>query len=244
MRTLLLTFAMTLVSASPALARPCGPIEQCPSNGVEHFMSLGALRDRGATWVRKHCGCDMRGGSSPSTSRASTVVLSDSAPAPGQPPAARDPKGRLGPTPAPVGDSAPALADDGPFASDLAAAAGRYKLPAHLLRAVMQVESGGNPMALSNKGAVGLMQLLPATARALGVDDIHDTAQNILGGARFLRILANRFDGDLVKVLSGYHAGSMRVAGRGATPFAATDDYVRKVLRLYYQLRDVAPRKG
>lgn len=246
MRLLLPTLAMLFLLPSPAWARPCGPIESCTVNGVENAMSLAVLRERhrGSTWARKHCGCDLHGGDPPSTSRASTVILSDSMPAPAPPPANRDPKGRLGPTPAPAQNIAALLADDGPFSSDLGAAAERYKLPVHLLRAVMQIESGGNPLALSNKGAVGLMQLLPGTARALGVDDIHDTAQNVLGGARFLRILANRFDGDLVKVLSAYHAGSMRVAGRDATPFAATDDYVRKILRLYYQLRDVAQRRG
>ncbi len=134
------------------------------------------------------------------------------------------------------------LPDDGPYAVELAQAAGRYHLPVHLVRAVMMVESGANPNVQSNKGAVGLMQLLPATAKALGVDDVHDPAQNIMGGARFLRVLANRFEGDLVKVLSGYHAGSMRVASRDATPFAATDDYVRKILKTYYQLRDAALR--
>jgi soluble lytic murein transglycosylase-like protein len=134
------------------------------------------------------------------------------------------------------------LADDGPYASEIAQAASRYRLPPQLVRAVMQVESGSNPLVVSNKGAVGLMQLLPATAAALGVEDIHDPAQNILGGARFLRVLANKFEGDLVKVLSAYHAGSMRVLSRDATPFAATDDYVRKVLKTYYQLRDAALR--
>ncbi len=149
-----------------------------------------------------------------------------------QPPVNRD-NAKHGPTLAPKDPL-----DTGIFADEIGAAAQRYKLPPQLIRAVMMTESGGNPLVLSNKGAVGLMQLLPATAREMGVDDIHDVAQNLMGGTRFLRVLANRFDGDLVKVLSAYHAGSTRVLGRDATPFAATDDYVRKVLRLYYQLRD------
>ena len=86
--------------------------------------------------------------------------------------------------------------------------------------------------------------VLAQSAKAMGVDDLYDTAQNVMGGARFLRVLANRFDGDLVKVLSAYHAGSTRVLGRDATPFAATDDYVRKVLKIYYQLRDAGERRG
>ena len=136
------------------------------------------------------------------------------------------------------------VVDLGPFSAEIAAAAERYRLPTALLRGVLTVESGGNPLAVSNKGAVGLMQLLPETAKAMGVDDLYDTAQNVMGGARFLRVLANRFDGDLVKVLSAYHAGSTRVLGRDATPFAATDDYVRKVLKIYYQLRDAGERRG
>lgn len=175
------------------------------------------------------------------------------APAPAAPPARRDAWGRRTPTPAPReveggSPSAPAQVDaspdGGPYAAEIAAAAARYKLPAALLRAVLTVESGGNVGAVSHKGARGLMQLMPATAKALGVNDVEDPAQNIMGGARFLRILANRFQGDLVKVLSAYHAGSLRVLTRDGTPFAATDEYVRKVLRVYYQLRDQAARRG
>ncbi len=213
-------------------------------------------------------GCNWRGGAAPAAGGGGTTVLSNSpgysAPAAPQPSAAapaarRDAWGKRSPTPAPAqpadhnpaparDDPPPAkndlsnLPDDGPYAVELAQAAARYHLPVHLVRAVMMVESGGNPNVQSNKGAIGLMQLLPATAKALGVDDVHDPAQNIMGGARFLRVLANKFEGDLVKVLSGYHAGSMRVASRDATPFAATDDYVRKVLKIYYQLRDAALR--
>jgi hypothetical protein len=222
---------------------------------------------RSDTWIAKRCevsyadppGCSWRGGGSSGGSSGGgggTVVLTSggysapSAPsaASGSPaPARRDAWGRRSPTPAPARDGAgdgpgAALADDGPYASEIAQAASRYRLPPQLVRAVMQVESGSNPLVVSNKGAVGLMQLLPATAAALGVEDIHDPAQNILGGARFLRVLANKFEGDLVKVLSAYHAGSMRVLSRDATPFAATDDYVRKVLKTYYQLRDAALR--
>jgi soluble lytic murein transglycosylase-like protein len=129
-------------------------------------------------------------------------------------------------------------ADTGPFSAAIKRAAERYKLPADLIRAVMKVESGYKPEATSVKGAVGLMQLMPATAAAMGVKDPRDPQQNIMGGARFLRVLANRFRGDLVKVLSAYHAGSTRVKRRGATPFAKTDSYVRKVLGIYYALRD------
>lgn len=222
---------------------------------------------RSDAWIAKRCevsyadppGCSWRGGgSSGGSGGGGTVVLTSGGySAPSAPsaasaspaPARRDAWGRRSPTPAPARDgsgegASQALADDGPYASEIAQAASRYRLPPQLVRAVMQVESGSNPLVVSHKGAVGLMQLLPATAAALGVEDIHDPAQNILGGARFLRVLANKFEGDLVKVLSAYHAGSMRVLSRDATPFAATDDYVRKVLKTYYQLRDAALRDG
>ncbi|MEY3014305.1 MAG: hypothetical protein RIT45_3040 [Pseudomonadota bacterium] len=152
----------------------------------------------------------------------------------------RDVAGRRGTTPAPTRIETPPVhkPDRGPYSAEIEAAAARYKIPADLVRAVIQVESAFNPTALSVKGAVGLMQLLPDTGRAMGADDLRDPAQNIAAGTRFLRLLANRFGGDLVKVLSAYHAGSTRVLRREATPFAATDSYVRKVLGVYYALRD------
>ncbi len=245
---LVLLLSVGFIERSAFAVGTCGTIIQCGS-GLDYF-TIDALpaSSRTPQWILKNCKCIWRGGSSHGAARgsgATTVLQADALPPADhvQQPIARDPKGKLGPTPAPLADVTMDAAES-PFATDLSGAASRYKLPVHLLRAVMHVESGGNPMAQSNKGAVGLMQLLPVTATALGVDDIHDTAQNIMGGARFLRILANRFDGDLVKVLSAYHAGSMRVQGRDATPFAATDDYVRKVLRLYYQYRDQTARRG
>lgn len=234
---------------------------------VWRVINLKSLRATGRNdlWIKKKCrvdfvepdGCDWKSGVGGGGTAGSTVVLpgagysppmgapgaATTLPATTSPGVRRDAWGKRTPTPAPAREeaSAPvALADDGPWAAEIAQAAARYRLPAALIRAVMQVESGGNPQVVSNKGAVGLMQLLPATATALGVEDVHDPGQNILGGARFLRVLANKFEGDLVKVLSAYHAGSMRVVTRDATPFAATDDYVRKILKSYYQLRDAA----
>jgi len=216
-------------------------------------MSVKELRSRrkGDKWIAAHCqpmsvepaNCDWKhlgttGSPAPDVQRPGRA-LADAT----EVVASRDPRGKLGPTPAPPREPA-AVIDTGPFSAEIAAAAERYKLPTALLRGVLQVESGGNPLAVSHKGAVGLMQLLPDTAKAMGVDDLYDTAQNVMGGARFLRVLANRFDGDLVKVLSAYHAGSTRVLGRDATPFAATDDYVRKVLKIYYQLRDAGERRS
>lgn len=111
----------------------------------------------------------------------------------------------------------------------------RYRLPESLLRAVIHTESNFYPRAVSRAGATGLMQLMPATARMLGVDDPMDPAQNIFGGARYLRMLANRYDGDMVLVLAAYNAGAGNVEKYGGVPpFEETRAYVRAVLRRYY----------
>ena len=101
--------------------------------------------------------------------------------------------------------------------------------------AVIAVESGWNPRAVSRAGALGLMQLMPATARDMYVADIFDPAQNIEGGARYLRLLQDRFGGDLEKVLAAYNAGPERVLRHGGAvpPIPETQAYVRKVLALY-----------
>ena len=86
-------------------------------------------------------------------------------------------------------------------------AARLYQLPESFIRAVMRVESDFNPTVVSRAGAMGLMQLMPRTARSMGVSDPFDARQNINGGARYLRILANRFKGDLVLTVAAYNAG-------------------------------------
>ena len=114
-------------------------------------------------------------------------------------------------------------------------AAERYGLPVPLLKAVMAVESNFNPAAVSEKGATGLMQLMPGTAREMYVYDVYDPAQNIEGGARYLRHLHNEFGNDLVMVLAAYNAGpeAVRRAGRAVPPIRETQEYVSKVLSLY-----------
>ena len=115
------------------------------------------------------------------------------------------------------------------------AAADKYGLAPPLLKAVMAAESNFNPAAVSEKGATGLMQLMPATARDMYVVDLLDPVQNIEGGARYLRILQDRFGGDLQKVLAAYNAGPERVERHGGAvpPIPETQAYVRKVLVLY-----------
>jgi soluble lytic murein transglycosylase-like protein len=116
-------------------------------------------------------------------------------------------------------------------------AADRYHLPPAFVLAVIKVESGFNPRAVSRVGARGLMQLMPGTAQSLGVDDSFDPRQNVMGGCKYLRMLANRFDGDMARTLAGYHAGGGAVAKKEGVPYAATEQYVRWVLDRYYQYK-------
>ena len=117
-------------------------------------------------------------------------------------------------------------------------AARLYQLPESFIRAVMRVESDFNPTVVSRAGAMGLMQLMPKTARSMGVSDPFDARQNIHGGARYLRILANRFKGDLVLTVAAYNAGEGAVEKYGGIPpYKETQRYVRRVLKHYYAYR-------
>lgn len=106
-----------------------------------------------------------------------------------------------------------------------------------LTHAVIEVESGFDPRAVSSKGALGLMQLIPETGRRFGVNNFFDPADNILGGVRFLRFLIDRFDGNADLVLAAYNSGENRVERLGRVPqIPETVDYVRKVRAVYERL--------
>ncbi len=117
------------------------------------------------------------------------------------------------------------------FAPAIAHHAAKYGVPAELICGLMIQESGVNPRARSSVGATGLMQLMPATARRMGVQNIHDPVQNIEGGVRYLRYLMDLFHGNIPKVLAGYNAGEGAVQKYGGVPpFAETQNYVPSVL--------------
>ena len=113
----------------------------------------------------------------------------------------------------------------------IAKAQSRYpRLPMGLISSIMSAESGGNPGALSPKGASGLMQMMPATAARFGVTDRTDPEQSIMGGSAYLDWLYKHFDGDLTKTIAAYNSGEGNVERyHGVPPFAETQDYVRKV---------------
>jgi soluble lytic murein transglycosylase-like protein len=111
-----------------------------------------------------------------------------------------------------------------------------YQVPEALIRAVIRVESDYDPNVVSWAGAQGLMQLMPDTAARMEVTDSFDPRQNILGGTRYLRYLANLFQGDLVLTIAGYNAGEGAVLRyQGVPPYTSTHGYIRRVVEHYYR---------
>ena len=112
----------------------------------------------------------------------------------------------------------------------------RHQVDPAIVKAIIMAESGFNPRAISKAGAKGLMQLMPNTAKALGVEDAFNPQQNISGGVRYFKQLLNRFNGDIELALAAYNAGSATVRRyKGVPPFKATQHYIKKVFK-YYQL--------
>ena len=137
----------------------------------------------------------------------------------------------------------PTEADIRKFSSIIETASRSHGLEPALVQAVITAESGFNPNALSRKGASGLMQLMPDTARRYGVRNIFDPVENIHGGVRYLKDLMAMFNGDMRLALAGYNAGENAVirAGHRIPPYPETQNYVPKVIDIYHKFR---ARKG
>ena len=119
-----------------------------------------------------------------------------------------------------------------PYSQIIQKAARRHRVDEALIKAVIMVESKYDPVAISKKGAKGLMQLMPVTAKAVGVSDLFDPEDNINGGTRYLRELLDRFDGDVKLALAAYNAGSRYVKKYGGIPpFRQTRTFIKKVLK-------------
>ncbi|MEK6607971.1 MAG: lytic transglycosylase domain-containing protein [Myxococcota bacterium] len=121
-------------------------------------------------------------------------------------------------------------------------AASLYQIPVALVRAVIKAESDFDPRVVSSAGAQGLMQLMPDVQSEMNVRDVFDPRDNVFGGTRLLRVLANRFEGDLMRTIAGYHAGPGAVEKYdGVPPYETTQKYLRAVLANYYRYKTRFP---
>ncbi|TVQ98767.1 MAG: lytic transglycosylase domain-containing protein [Deltaproteobacteria bacterium] len=128
------------------------------------------------------------------------------------------------------------------FDDIIAEAAAAYSIPFELIKAVIRAESGFDPHAISHVGAQGLMQLMPRTARSLNCDDPFDPRENIMAGTQYLRILTDRFGGDMNLILAAYNAGTGTVNRVEGIPYEATRRYIERVWQYYGEYLDASRR--
>lgn len=148
-------------------------------------------------------------------------------------------------TPPLFGGDDPSAEGSMPFDTFIEEASALYGVSADLVRAVIQTESGFNPRAVSQVGAAGLMQLMPRTSRALGIQDPFDPRQNILGGVKYLSQLLERYDGNVSLALASYNAGPGNVAKhRGIPPFKETRGYVKKITGILADAAELPATSG
>jgi soluble lytic murein transglycosylase-like protein len=135
----------------------------------------------------------------------------------------------------------PSLQRSAAYSHIIDGAALANRLEPALITAVILAESGGDPQAVSKRGARGLMQLMPATARQYGVSNVFDPEQNIRAGSQYLADLAQRYQNDLELMLAAYNAGPEAVDRQGGRipPFRETLEYVPRVLQIYHRLLDL-----
>jgi soluble lytic murein transglycosylase-like protein len=153
-----------------------------------------------------------------------------------------DPTSALGGLPATPATGASALPAGTPFAAQITASAKRNGIDPALLAGLIKQESGFNPHAGSPAGAQGLTQLMPGTARGLGVNNPFDPAQSIEGGARYLKQQLDSFGGDVARALAAYNAGPGAVQRYGGVPpYAETQNYVRRVQAYAASFRSSTP---
>ncbi|MCP4680265.1 MAG: lytic transglycosylase domain-containing protein [Deltaproteobacteria bacterium] len=145
-------------------------------------------------------------------------------------------KARPGVVPIPARNTDPARYSK--FDGSIKEASRTFSVPEPFIRAVIRVESDYDPRVVSYAGAQGLMQLMPATAKRMNVKNSFDPHDNIMGGTRYLRYLANMFGGDMVLTIAGYHAGEGAIMKyNGVPPYSSTHGYIRKVLKFYHRYK-------